>query len=464
MEFSRKFLYILSPNIDDYIAVETEAFVKSFALGLILILPHFLVAQTDAKTAHDVESVYQETPSVLSWSQAVEYLQKNNAELKASVEALRSAEVKKDIARSGFFPELKGELTWNETALLMTDQNNSKDEKTEYGRSLILSQNLFAGFKDVSKYSQAQAEYVVAQEQLRATKAKLSAELKKAFAGMVLATEILAQTGNIQQRREDNLKIVKLRYDNGREHRGSVLIFEAYLAEAKYDHVEALNTKKIARAQLSQLLGFDQFSDFEIEGSMPMKDPSSQEPDFLKLALSTPEYLQVVAKEEMAREEIQVAHSSHYPSLSLESKISSVDQIFYPRDQERWTIGLKLSIPFFSGGKDLATSRSAIFSAKQAEKTRENTLRVQRAKLQEAYGKFIMGISKLDFNTSYKNAVTMRSEIAKRQYQNGLMGFLDWDWVEGDYVYRLKLYQTAKKERLQAEADWEQAQGLSVIP
>jgi hypothetical protein len=44
------------------------------------------------------------------------------------------------------------------------------------------------------------------------------------------------------------------------------------------------------------------------------------------------------------------------------------------------------------------------------------------------------------------------------------MGFLDWDWVEGDYVYRMKLYQGAKKELIQAETAWEEAQGLSVIP
>lgn len=406
----------------------------------------------------------EEFKGPLAWNKAITLLESQNSELKSAVEGLRSAEIRLDVARSGFLPNLSAEIKWNESALTEQNRSGSIDFKRPYNRSLLLSQNLFAGFKDVSKYRQSLLEVEEAREKLRGVKAKLSAELKKAFGEMALATEILSQTGNIQQRREDNLRIVQLRFENGREHKGSVLIFQAYLDEARYDHVEALNSKKIARAKLARILGLDEFQEFEIDGFPPNIKPPASEPDFLKIALQTPNYLQSVAKEEIAKLEIKVSDASHYPSLVFESELTAEDENFWPKNEDRWRIGFKLSIPLFSGGKDLATSRSARALARQQEQTRENALRVERARLQEAYGSYLMGLAKLKFNQSYKEAVTLRSEIAKRQYQNGLMGFLDWDWVEGDYVYRMKLYQGAKKELIQAETAWEEAQGLSVIP
>ena len=436
--------------------MKLRPFILRFDLTLV-ILSQFGLALNFSQAAQNIKGP-------LTWNQSLELMEAQNSELKAALDFLRAAEVRKDIARSGFLPNLSAELRWNESALTEPDRSGSLDLKRPYSRSLLLSQNLFAGFKDVSKYRQSLLEVEEAREKLRAVKSKLSSELKKNFAEMVLASEILSQTGNIQQRREDNLRIVQLRFENGREHRGSVLIFQAYLDEARFDHVEALNSKKIARAKLARILGLDEFHEFEIEGYPPQTKPPQVEPDFLKLALRTPNYLQSVSREEIARLEVTVSDSSHYPSLVFESELSGEDENFWPKNEERWRLGLKLSIPIFSGGKDYAMSRSTRVLARQNEQIRENTLRAERARLQEAFGNFQMALSKLKFNQSYKEAVTLRSEIAKRQYQNGLMGFLDWDWVEGDYVYRMKLYQAAKKELIQAETAWEEAQGLSVIP
>ena len=424
-----------------------------FLVKLVLVFPGCISGQA-APSFH----------GPLAWKQSISLLESQNSELKAAVDFLRAAEMKKDVAKSGFLPHLTAELKWNESALTEPNRTGSLDLKRPYSRSLLLSQNLFAGFKDVSRYKQSLSEVEEAREKLRAVKSKLSAELRKSFAEMALASEILSQTGNIEQRRKDNLRIVQLRFENGREHRGSVLIFQAYLDEARFDQVEALSSKKIARAKLARILGLDEFVEFEIEGYPPNPKPPTSEPDFLKLALETPNYLQSVAREQAARLEVAATDSNHYPTLVFETELASEDENFWPKNEERWKLGLKLSIPIFSGGRDYGMSKISRSAAWQQEQIRENTLRSERARLQEAFGNFQMAVSKLRFNQSYKEAVTLRSEIAKKQYQNGLMGFLDWDWVEGDYVYRMKLYQAAKKELIQAEAAWEEAQGLSVIP
>jgi hypothetical protein len=49
-------------------------------------------------------------------------------------------------------------------------------------------------------------------------------------------------------------------------------------------------------------------------------------------------------------------------------------------------------------------------------------------------------------------------------YNNGLITFTDWDIIENDLILRQKSLLQTERDRVVAEAAWEQVQGLGVIP
>ena len=53
---------------------------------------------------------------------------------------------------------------------------------------------------------------------------------------------------------------------------------------------------------------------------------------------------------------------------------------------------------------------------------------------------------------------------SRNKYNNGLQSFEDWDGIENDLITRQKTSLLSSRQRIVAEANWEQAQGKGVIP
>ena len=82
----------------------------------------------------------------------------------------------------------------------------------------------------------------------------------------------------------------------------------------------------------------------------------------------------------------------------------------------------------------------------------------------DAYRTYVEGVMKLDVDQAFVVAAESRERIAKAQYNNGLTTFIDWDNIENDLINRQKSFLQTEKERVTAEAAWEQALGRGVIP
>jgi outer membrane protein len=58
----------------------------------------------------------------------------------------------------------------------------------------------------------------------------------------------------------------------------------------------------------------------------------------------------------------------------------------------------------------------------------------------------------------------LRSELGRAKYKNGLLNFEDWNAIESDLINRQKAKLQSQRDRVVAEAAWEQATGKGVIP
>lgn len=421
-------------------------------IQVLLVLCTLLASQTS----------HAATP--VTWDEAVKRAETLNPEIAAARENLHNAEGKKTAAYAGFLPQVTADVGYE-----MTEKSGASSVATITGTGWTAgingSWNLFAGFLDAAKVARAEADRSAAEQALISVRAKASLDLKTAFSAVAYARDYSKLTAQILKRREENMRLVTLRYESGRENKGSVMLSEAYLEQARYDNLQAQNALRTSSVTLAKLMAVDGETNTQLEvvGSVPVSEPASTLPDFSSLVLITPDYAQAVEQAKSLAEARRVARSSFFPSLDLSSSIRRRDDKFFPDETQTRAVGITLTIPLFMGGKYAGTYQAAAAAAAGAEYTRDNTLRDTRKKLEDAWAAYTESAAGLRADESFRKAAIVRSEIGRTKYNNGLLSFDDWDVIENDLIKREKTVLQTRRDRVTAEATWEQLQGKGVL-
>lgn len=403
----------------------------------------------------------------LTWQASVAEAAANNAELRSARANLDAADNSASAARSGYYPQVSAGVGYSDTTSTSalpgsTTPGSSTFTGTAYSASVSVNQNLFNGFQDRAKVLQGQANREVAMESLRLTKARVSQALKNAYAGLKYAQDSIALAEKIVARQQENVRLVELRFESGRENKGSVLLTKASLAQARLSQLQAMQARITAQAQLAQALGRQDADDLSVTDDPPITEPAAQ-PDFQQLAQQAPDYLQAVAQEKSASAGVTLARAGYYPSLNLSGSIGRSGTAWFPQDERR-TVGLNLNVPLFTGGRDYYASRSAVASLEAADAAKFTAQRQLLANLKQAYANDVQAVEKLKVDQAFLDAAKVRAEIARSQYNNGLITFSDWNLIENDLIQRQTSYVQSTRDRVLADAAWEQSQGRGVIP
>ncbi len=390
----------------------------------------------------------------LGWEACVTMTAQQNAALRAAYDNVRAAEHTARSAFGGYLPSVSASAGH-------TKYNPSTTSST-YTASITATQNLFAGFKDQASVAQADANTAAAEAQLRIAKAQASFDLKSAFAALRYAEDNLKLADDIIRRREENLRLVELRFEGGRENKGSYFLSRAALAQARYERLQALHAIAVAQETLARVLGRDDVGSVAIVGNVPEAAPP-EKIDIEALLAQVPEYRQSLAQEKAAGEAVRIARSGLLPTLNLTGTAGRQGEDWFPNDR-RNSAGVSLSVPIFSGGSDYYATQSAAASLSAAQANRENLTRTLRTKLQQGHTGYVQAEVKRTVDREFLEAAATRAEIARSKYNNGLLSFEDWDIIENDLISRQKAALASQRDRITAEATWEQAQGKGVIP
>ena len=397
----------------------------------------------------------------IDWQTGLTLIQQNNPEWSAATQTLEATRALEAAARSGFLPEISASVGTSQNYNELTSPSSQRSESA----NLNLSQNLFAGFSDLARYNEAKQNTMIAEMTWKQTKAKISYDYKSAYAGVIYAQDYVQLTKKILERRKENLNIVELRFNSGRENKGSVLLSEAYYQQSVYDSIQAGLQLDVAQNTLAQVLGLSLMDEsLTVTKDIPVMDlADSAGFDFKKLSTLTLDYQKAVAQADASQYSHDQNKAAYYPSLNLTGSIGKVDSVF-PPENDRWSIGLTLNIPLFSGGRDYANELSARYRKVAAEVNRTTVSYQVLVKLKQAYTQFKLAIEKVKVDEKFKSAAQMRSEIAKKKYNNGLMSFDNWDIVENDLIQREKNTLSSSRDRVVGNANWEQVQGLGLWP
>lgn len=424
----------------------TKSWIFSISAALTLLAPN-AVART------------------LSWKECVQLAIDKNPDLKADQAALKSKSALEGVAFSGFYPTFDTTFGYSRFTPSTYDPNQDEGNSINaFNATFKVSQNIYNGSQDYEKWLQAKANTSAQRAQLQTTKASVSYDLKSAYEGYVYAKAYEKLTLDIIRRRQENLRIVELRFQSGRENKGSVLLSRANLNQAKFDDLHARNLKEVAKAQLRKELGLDDGADVELTDPIPLHTSSSTNaPDFHTLVEQTPSYRQAVATAEAAGHGVKAARGTFFPQLAFTGEYGTTASYVYPNIQH-WIIGLNFTMNLLNGGKDYSNLQSAAYTQAQNESQASSSHYQGVVTLRQSFSKLVEAIEKLKVDDSFKRAAIIRAEIARRKYNNGLLSFEEWDIIENDLITRQKNDLDSLRNRVTAEAAWERDQGTGAIP
>ena len=415
-------------------------------LALLYLFP-LSVSADDALTPLEKSSL-----AGLGWQECVREAKQNHPDLVSAEEELNQAKANKAIAISGLLPQISGSLSEK------TSKTATKDKTDTYSYSITGKQLLFDGLKTPHNVASAVKDVKSAQYSYEVTSSNIRLKLRTAFVELLKAQELLQITEDIAKRRKQNVELVELRYEAGREHKGSLLTAQANLAQAEFEVAQGLRDIDLAQRRLTNELGRREFTPVRVKGNFEIKYSNREKPDFERLSESNPFLQELITKKEAARFDLKSAQADFFPEVYANASAGRTDSHWPPRKEE-WSAGVSLSLPIFEGGSRIAgvsKARAAFNQAQADERSGKDSVILT---LEETWKKLRDAIDKAEVQQKFLEAARERAKITQAQYSTGLIFFDSWTIIEDDLVSAKKSFLDTQANALIDEASWIQAKG-----
>ena len=388
----------------------------------------------------------------LTWQECVLIAIDNNPDLVSAFEEVKQAMADKDISLSPMLPQLDSEVVAGR-------QKSSKGVKTNtYSYGMSGSQLVFDGFKTASDITGASKIVQAEQYNYAVVSSNIRLRLRSAFVALMRSQELILITEEIAKRRKQNLELVKLRYEGGREHRGALLTAEADMAQAEFEIAQAKRSVSLAQRELFKELGLSKTSQTNAKGDFLISKDYSSKPDIDYLAENTPFLQELIFRKEAARYNLNSKEADFFPKVYLNGSMGRTDDSWLPRDDE-WSAGARVTFPLFEGGRRISEASKAKSQLRQAgadEKSGHDSVLIT---LERAWKDLQDAITNVYVQKKFIEAALERAKITRAQYSTGLASFNDWIIIEDNLVKAQKAYLNTQADMLVAEAYWIQAIG-----
>ena len=395
-------------------------------------------------------SVYAE---VLSWEQCVAEARRAHPSLVQANAIVQQASANRRMVVSTRLPNI-------ELAVGAQQQGSSDGTSTDHiGSSLSLHQLLYDGSKTSKQLSGADEALRAAEAAAQLTNAEVRYQLRSAFVALLKAQELVELTNEIAERRQKNLRLIRLRYNGGREHLGSLRQAEADVAEAIFEVEQAKRELTLAQRHLALALGRPKSVALRVQGSLQAAPFSLKKPDIEQLLTIHPAMQQAAAQSRAARYELEASRSAFSPTLALTSSLGRTAASYFPLERVDWQAGLSLVVPIYSGGEGkVRVAKARAYALEQQAAAQYKVLQVTGA-LEEAWMRLQDAEQAIAVRRRFVEAANERATIASAQYSNGLLGFNEWMIIEDNLVNAKKRLLEASAALFVAEAQWLEAQG-----
>jgi outer membrane protein len=187
---------------------------------------------------------------------------------------------------------------------------------------------------------------------------------------------------------------------------GLAAITDTLEAQARYDIAvsDSINADRLlddAKEALRELTGELPVAPEVLKAQLPLlaPEPVDQEAWIAAAVEQNPLVLATRAATAVAKQEIQVQNSGHYPSLDVVADYSYRDTQFggiTPLERNDSAIGLQLNLPLYQGGLVSSQTRQSRYQYNEAREEQERQRRATERQTRDNYRGIISGISKVE--------------------------------------------------------------------
>ncbi|KAF0127413.1 MAG: outer membrane efflux protein [Elusimicrobia bacterium] len=388
---------------------------------------------------------------VLTFDEARGEMIAANPRAQASARNLETAGERLTAARAGLYPYFSASAAYSRSG----SQGLAPGDSYSYGFSG--SQPLFSPSVPAAVRS-AEASYRSAAAAHDGLLSRLGYDLKAAFAGILNAREALALSEATLKRREENLELIRLKYEAGRENKAALLETEAALKTARWRHERYRKELLLLERGLNRLLGRGPREPVPgLSLPEPPAPPAELSP-FESRLREHPSLRAARAAVDSAEASADSARAGRLPEASANGSYrwSGTD---WPDRNSAWSLGASVSLPLFAGGRlkaGVAAARSGLASAEADLRNASDEIHLSA---EDAFLSWREAAAWLDVAKSSLDAAEARAWLVRKQYLAGQTSYFEWRTVEDSLITEQNDYLSAGRALALAHAAFVRALG-----
>lgn len=390
----------------------------------------------------------------ITWDEAVSEAARYHPDLAAARETVNQSRADRTQSASALWPQVSADVSGSTSE--MRTRGSSASDSFVYGISG--RQLIFDGFKSIYEVQSAVDAVEASDYAYLVTSSEVRLSLRRAYVNLWRAQELIGITERIADRRRESRDLIKLRYEAGREHQGSLLTAEANLAQAEFEVQRAHRGLATAQRSLTKEMGRKVFDPVSVPHEIPAPVVDPAKPDFEEMAARNPFLLQLAVLKEAARWGAWSALADFFPTVYADASTGRRGSRWEPETSE-WSAGASASVTLFDGWGQWAGLDKARSTHREAEAVERGGKDGLLLTLEETWAGWQNAAGDLAVQEKFLEAARERAQIAAAEYGNGLIAFNDWIIIENNLVQADKAYLDARAGVLIAEADWRQAKG-----
>lgn len=348
-----------------------------------ILIAALALATVQPVAAEDLQQLYQQA-------------QANDPQIRAARATRQAAGEAAPIARAGLLPSLSASASATHTDVDARGGSASDNQYDTGTGALSLSQPLYRRDRLI-RVDQADAQIAQAEANLQTAEQSLRLRVAQAYFGVLAAQDNLGFAKAEQTAIARQLDQAKRRFEVG-----LIAITGVHEAQARFDQsranvITARNQLDNQLEVLREIVGGEFGALNGLEAELPLSMPSPADlAHWSGVALeNNPAVIAARQAVDVARQEVEVQRSGHYPTLDLVGSYSLSRGGSTSSDTNTAAVGLQLAVPLYSGGATSASTRQSRFNLQAARETLEQQRRAVARQVRDAYRGMEASISRV---------------------------------------------------------------------
>ncbi|MBI4679249.1 MAG: TolC family protein [Elusimicrobia bacterium] len=395
----------------------------------------------------------------MSLTQAQAMLVEGNDRIRAARAAVEAAEAEYRGAFSVNLPKLSANLSHARTS---TEQSSVLTLKENSTLGLTGSLPIFAGGANQASLRKKKFELEKSRAQSQIIESQALYDLREAYARTLFAQEAIHLSSDVVRRREENVLLIRQKYEAGRESKAALLEVESMLSVSIWEREKDGHALRLAQRRLNKILARPMADKVRAEPISPLPKPESGLLNFETSLAGHP----ILRSNEYAvsagRESLAGARSGFLPMMDLESSLSKVGSTKWGLQDNNWQWALGIKFPFFSGGRTVADIRSATAEIRKLDAEKSNAKGDLWIEAEDSFFSWEETAAWLDVAEAALKASESRAWLVGNQYATGQAAYFEWRNVEDQLVNVQKQLLAARRDLIIAHARFEKAMGRGV--